>query len=91
MGQSSSQDCHFLCFLFSSFTVPQSVPAPSRVRGINGYSIEVTWEEPAVVTGVIEKYILRAYSQDGNPRLPLTPAASSEFVSTNTVTGMMVP
>lgn len=77
--------------VLSSFTVPQSVPAPSRVRGINGYSIDVTWEEPAVVRGVIEKYILRAYSQDGNPRVPRTPEASSEFVNTNTLTGMPVP
>nr|XP_019599683.1 PREDICTED: usherin isoform X2 [Rhinolophus sinicus] len=69
--------------------VPPSVPAPSRVRGINGYSIEVTWEEPAVVRGVIEKYILRAYSQDGNLRVPHTPAASSEFVNTNTLTGIL--
>ncbi|KAM5206303.1 usherin isoform 2-T2 [Hipposideros larvatus] len=68
---------------------PHSVRAPSRVRGINGHSIEVTWEEPAMVRGVIEKYILRAYSQDGDPRPPRTPAASSEFVNTDTVTGVL--
>uniref|UniRef100_A0A8C9BFN6 Usherin n=1 Tax=Phocoena sinus TaxID=42100 RepID=A0A8C9BFN6_PHOSS len=67
---------------------PQSVPTPSRVRSINGYSIEVTWDEPVVVRGVIEKYILRAYSEDatGPPRLP---SASSELVDTSTFTGIL--
>ncbi|KAM9109657.1 usherin isoform 1-T1 [Megaptera novaeangliae] len=67
---------------------PQSVPTPSRVRSINGYSIEVTWDELVVVRGVIEKYILRAYSEDapGPPRLP---SASSELVDTSTFTGIL--
>ena len=62
------------------------MPTPSRVRSINGYSIEVTWDELVVVRGVIEKYILRAYSEDapGPPRLP---SASSELVDTSTFTG----
>uniref|UniRef100_A0A673TE79 Usherin n=1 Tax=Suricata suricatta TaxID=37032 RepID=A0A673TE79_SURSU len=67
---------------------PQSVPTPSRVRSINGYSIEVTWDQPFVVRGVIEKYILRAYSADG-PRSPRTPLASSEFVNTSALTGIL--
>ncbi|XP_058895005.1 usherin [Kogia breviceps] len=67
---------------------PQSVPTPSRVRSISGSSIEVTWGGPAVVRGVIEKYILRAYSEDapGRPRLPF---ASSELVDTSTFTGIL--
>ncbi|XP_070624945.1 usherin-like [Bos indicus] len=67
---------------------PQSVPSPSGVRSINGYSIEVTWDEPVVARGVIEKYILRAYSEDAlGP--PHTPSASSELVDTNTFTGIL--
>ncbi|KAI4537068.1 hypothetical protein MG293_013271, partial [Ovis ammon polii] len=64
---------------------PQSVPTPSGVRSINGYSIEVTWDEPVVARGVIEKYILRAYSEDA-PGPPHMPSASSELVDTNTFT-----
>lgn len=62
------------------------MPTPSRVRSINGYSIEVTWDEPVVVRGVIEKYVLRAYSED-DPRSPRMPSASSELVNTSTLTG----
>ena len=36
--------------------------------------------------GVIEKYILRAYSEDA-PSPPRMPSASSELVDTNTFTG----
>ncbi|KAF7464841.1 hypothetical protein GHT09_005645 [Marmota monax] len=61
-------------------TAPQSVPTPSRVHSINGYSIEVTWDEPVVVRGVIEKYILKAYSED-DPYGPPMPSASAEFVN----------
>ncbi|KAM7336683.1 hypothetical protein ACRRTK_005176 [Alexandromys fortis] len=42
-------------------TAPQRVPTPSRAQSINGYSIEVAWDEPAVAKGVREKYILKAY------------------------------
>ncbi|XP_004439711.1 PREDICTED: usherin [Ceratotherium simum simum] len=67
---------------------PQSVPTPSRARSVNGYSVEVTWDEPVVVTGAIEKYILRAYSLEG-PHLPVMPSASSEFINTSSLTGIL--
>ncbi|EHB00446.1 Usherin [Heterocephalus glaber] len=67
---------------------PPSVPAPSRVRSIDGYSVEVTWDEPVGVRGVIEKYVLRAYSGNGPP-VPRTPSASAEFVDTTTFTGVL--
>ncbi|KAI5940642.1 Usherin [Manis javanica] len=67
---------------------PQSVPTPSRVHSINGYSLEVTWDEPVVVRGVIEKYILRAYSED-DPGAPRMPSASSELANVNTFTGIL--
>ncbi|KAM6217822.1 usherin isoform 2-T2 [Rhynchocyon petersi] len=67
---------------------PQSVPTPSRARSINGSSIEVTWDKPVVVQGVIEKYFLKAYSIDG-PKPPQMPVASAELVNTSTYTGIL--
>uniref|UniRef100_A0A8C6NEI0 Usherin n=1 Tax=Melopsittacus undulatus TaxID=13146 RepID=A0A8C6NEI0_MELUD len=66
-------------------SVPQNVPTPSRVHSINGYSIEVTWDKPAGVIGVIEKYILKAYEEDG-PNVPIT---SAEFADTSMLTGIL--
>ncbi|XP_058131204.1 usherin [Dasypus novemcinctus] len=67
---------------------PQSVPTPSRVHSMNGYSIEVTWDKAVVARGVIEKYILKAYEK-GDPRPPLAPSASAEFVDASTLTGIL--
>ncbi|KAM9212500.1 usherin [Dugong dugon] len=64
---------------------PQSVPTPSRARSINGYSTEVTWDEPVAVRGVIEKYVLKAHSEED----PQTPSASTELVNTGTLTGIL--
>ncbi|NXX21752.1 USH2A protein, partial [Podargus strigoides] len=66
-------------------SVPQNVPTPSRVHSINGYSIEVTWDKPAGVIGVIEKYILKAYEEDG----PSVPIASAELADTSMLTGVL--
>ncbi|XP_039386307.1 usherin [Mauremys reevesii] len=66
-------------------SVPENVPTPSRIHSINGYSIEVTWDKPAGVIGVIEKYILKAYNEDG----PSVPIISAEFTDTTTLTGML--
>ncbi|NWU99575.1 USH2A protein, partial [Upupa epops] len=66
-------------------SVPQNVPTPSRVHSINGYSIEVTWDKPAGVIGVIEKYILKAYEEDG-PNVPIT---SAELADTSMLTGVL--
>nr|XP_004672060.2 usherin [Jaculus jaculus] len=72
-------------------TAPQSVPTPSRVRSINGYSVEVTWDEPVVLRGVVEKCILKAYSEDGF-HTPQTPSATADIVnpaaSSGTLTGL---
>ncbi|KAK1328091.1 hypothetical protein QTO34_012514 [Cnephaeus nilssonii] len=67
-------------------TPPRSVPAPSRVRSINGSSVEVAWDEPVEVRGVIEKYILRACPEGGVPGPPRTPCATSELVHTSNLT-----
>ncbi|KAF1619990.1 Usherin, partial [Eudyptes chrysolophus] len=66
-------------------SVPQNVTTPSRVHSINGYSIEVTWDKPAGVIGVIEKYILKAYEEDG-PNVPIT---SAELADTSMLTGIL--
>ncbi|KAJ6666895.1 hypothetical protein lerEdw1_018897 [Lerista edwardsae] len=64
-------------------SVPQNVPTPSRVHSINGYNTEVTWREPVGVIGVIEKYILKASSEDG----PNIPTVSAEITNTTALRG----
>ncbi|KAI1240568.1 hypothetical protein IHE44_0008996 [Lamprotornis superbus] len=64
--------------------IPQNVPTPSRVHSINGYSIEVTWDKPAGVIGVIEKYILKAYEVDG----PTVPITSAELADAGVLRGL---
>lgn len=66
-----------------SCTVPQSVLPPSRVGIVNGSSVEVSWEEPAEVRGVIEKYVLKAYSRDR----PSSPPISTTFPHSQHLTG----
>ncbi|ELK32172.1 Usherin [Myotis davidii] len=68
---------------------PRSVPAPSRVRSINGSSVEVAWDEPVEVRGVIEKYILRACPEGGGPGPPRTPCVTSELVHASNLTGVL--
>lgn len=74
----------FSLFLFYPFAVPQSVPTPSRVHSINGYRVEVTWDEPVGVIGVIEKYILKASSEDGSSISPVSTEISNTGVFTGT-------
>uniref|UniRef100_A0ABM5FGW6 Usherin-like n=1 Tax=Pogona vitticeps TaxID=103695 RepID=A0ABM5FGW6_9SAUR len=66
-------------------SVPQNVPTPSGVHGINGYSVEVTWDKPAEVKGVIEKYILKAVREDGST----FSTVSTEITNTTTFTGIL--
>ncbi|XP_032771366.1 usherin [Rattus rattus] len=68
-------------------SAPHSVPTPSRAQSINGYSVEVAWNEPAMVKGVLEKYILKAYSEDSTQ--PHMPSASTEFNNTDIRTGIL--
>ncbi|XP_028616049.1 usherin isoform X2 [Grammomys surdaster] len=69
-------------------TAPQSVPTPSRAQSINGSSVEVAWDEPAVVNGVLEKYVLKAYNEDrSQPRIP---SASTELNDTNNRSGVLI-
>lgn len=63
---------HVSLSLIISCTVPQSVLPPSRVESVNGSSVEVSWEEPAEVRGVIEKYVLKAYSRERPSLSPIS-------------------
>lgn len=65
---------HVSLRLIISCTVPQSVLPPSRVESVNGSSVEVSWEEPAEVRGVIEKYVLKAYSRERPSSSPVSAA-----------------
>ncbi|XP_030630773.1 LOW QUALITY PROTEIN: usherin [Chanos chanos] len=66
-------------------TVPQSVLAPSRAVSVNGWSVEVGWEEAVGVRGVIEKYIVRAYDRDNPSSSPI----SATFTHTQHLTGVL--
>ncbi|XP_037397596.1 usherin [Pygocentrus nattereri] len=66
-------------------TVPQSVLPPSRVASINGSSVEVSWAEPPGVRGVIERYVVKAYSRDR----PSSPPIGATFPNTQRLTGTL--
>ncbi|KAJ1157569.1 hypothetical protein NDU88_010275 [Pleurodeles waltl] len=66
-------------------SVPQSVPTPSRICSINSYSLEVTWDKPTGVAGVIEQYILKAYPEEQ----PNVPALSAVVTDTSNRTAML--
>ncbi|XP_070813494.1 usherin [Pituophis catenifer annectens] len=66
-------------------SVLQNVLTLSRIHSINGYSIEVTWDEPVGVKGVIEKYILKASSEDGSN----ISVVSTEISNTSSYTGLL--
>ncbi|XP_016124971.1 usherin [Sinocyclocheilus grahami] len=72
----------------SGETVPQSVLPPSRVGSVNGSSVEVSWEEPAEVRGVIEKYVLKAYSQDHTSSPPISATFPHSQHLTGTLSGL---
>ncbi|XP_056624652.1 usherin [Triplophysa dalaica] len=69
-------------------TVPQSVLPPSRVESVNGSSVEVSWEEPAEVRGVIEKYVLKAYSQERPSSSPISATFPHSQHLTGTLSGL---
>nr|XP_009291422.1 usherin [Danio rerio] len=69
-------------------TVPQSVLPPSRVGSVNGSSVEVSWEEPAEVRGVIEKYVLKAYSRDRPSSSPISATFPHSQHLTGTLSGL---
>ncbi|KPP71102.1 usherin-like, partial [Scleropages formosus] len=64
---------------------PQSVLIPTRVVCVNGYSAEVSWDEPVGVRGVIEKYIVKAYNRDDPSVAPI----SAVFLHAEQVTGSL--
>ncbi|KAM5238832.1 usherin [Ctenodactylus gundi] len=68
-------------------TAPPRVPSPSRALSISGSSVEVTWDEPVGVRGVITKYMLKAYEH--NPSAPRTLSAHAVFVDTSVLTGVL--
>ncbi|KAF7704133.1 hypothetical protein HF521_021205 [Silurus meridionalis] len=64
----------------SQETAPQSVLPPSRVAGVNGSSAEVSWEEPPEVRGVIERYVVKAYSRDSPSSLPISATFNAQWL-----------
>ncbi|XP_072555094.1 usherin isoform X5 [Paramormyrops kingsleyae] len=67
---------------------PQSMLPPSRVVCVNGYSAEVSWDEPTEVRGVIEKYIVKAYNRDDPMAAPVSAAFPHAERRAGTLSGL---
>ncbi|CAG5853739.1 unnamed protein product [Menidia menidia] len=69
--------------------VPTSVPPPTKVQSINGFSAQVSWASPTDdIRGLIDRYELKAYEKD-HPEVPPIKAiylANGNF--TGVVTGL---
>ncbi|GFO50464.1 usherin, partial [Plakobranchus ocellatus] len=53
---------------------PSGVNAPTDVRSISGYEVEVIWQEPEITYGLLTKYVLMAYvvgAQGNNSQVSL--------------------
>ncbi|KAL0969312.1 hypothetical protein UPYG_G00225390 [Umbra pygmaea] len=66
-------------------TVPQSVAPPSSVNSGSGFNVQVSWTPPLDVRGVIDRYVLSAYSLDHPDSSPVT----SSYLSTGNHTGLL--
>ncbi|KAK3093068.1 hypothetical protein FSP39_010666 [Pinctada imbricata] len=62
---------------------PQGVKPPYNVTVLSGYVIEARWESPISSSGLLSKYILRAYSLDEPSLAPV----ESEFTNLNRFQG----
>uniref|UniRef100_A0A3Q4AAY9 Uncharacterized protein n=1 Tax=Mola mola TaxID=94237 RepID=A0A3Q4AAY9_MOLML len=70
----------------SRSTVPRSVPPPTAVQSLNGFSAKVSWLPPTGnVRGLIDRYELTAYSRD-QPELP---TAKAVYLANGNFTGVL--
>lgn len=60
----------FILPLSLLLSVPRSVPPPTTVHSLNGFSAKVSWEPPTGdIRGLIDRYELKAYNRD-QPQVP---------------------
>ncbi|XP_077569166.1 usherin [Stigmatopora nigra] len=66
--------------------VPSSIPAPSSVQILNGFSAKVNWAPPSAdVRGVIDRYVLKAYLREQ----PEMPPVKAVYLANEDFTGIL--
>ncbi|XP_015250616.1 PREDICTED: usherin-like [Cyprinodon variegatus] len=66
--------------------VPTSVPPPSTVQSISGFSAKVSWIPPTGdIRGLIDRYELKAYNKDH----PEVPPITATYLANGNFTGVM--
>ncbi|XP_053568734.1 usherin [Bombina bombina] len=68
--------------------VPENLKIPLRVLNINAHSVEVTWDRPSGVTGVIEQYILKAYPENSPNIFTSNASFPDNNIASGTVSGL---
>ncbi|KAK2920361.1 hypothetical protein Q8A73_002565 [Channa argus] len=66
--------------------VPTSLPPPTNVRSLNGYSVKVSWTPPAGdFRGLIDRYELKAYNRDHPKEVPV----KASYLANGSFTGVL--
>ncbi|XP_056269140.1 usherin isoform X3 [Pseudoliparis swirei] len=66
--------------------VPGSVPPPTTVQSVTGFSAEVSWAPPTGdVRGLIDRYELKAYNRDQ----PEAPPVHARYLANGNLTGVL--
>ncbi|XP_070688414.1 usherin [Pempheris klunzingeri] len=66
--------------------VPGSVPPPSNLQSLNGFSAKVSWEPPTGdIRGLIDRYELKAYNRDQ----PEVPPIKAIYLANGNFTGVL--
>ncbi|XP_074481361.1 usherin [Sebastes fasciatus] len=66
--------------------VPRSVPPPTTVQSVNGFSAKVSWVPPTGdIRGLIDRYELKAYNRDQ----PEVPPIKAMYLANGNLTGVL--
>nr|XP_061796460.1 usherin-like [Nerophis lumbriciformis] len=66
--------------------VPSTIPPPSAVQILNGFSVKVSWAPPTGdVRGVIDRYVLKAYLREQ----PEMPPVKAVYLANGNFTGVL--
>ncbi|XP_010791101.1 usherin [Notothenia coriiceps] len=66
--------------------VPRSVPPPTSVHSLNGFTAKVSWAPPTGdIRGLIDRYELNAYNRDQ----PEVPPVRAEYLANGNYTGVL--
>lgn len=65
---------------------PSSVPPPTSVQSLDGFSVQVSWLPPTGdIRGLIDSYELRAYNKDH----PESPPVTAVYLANGNFSGRM--